>query len=75
MFKAETRAELAERNAQNLQKEVDRLEGVYFTISIVVRPILMAELFLNHRFNDCCFLWDRLVVVVLIAKMNIIISQ
>lgn len=31
IFQAEARAEFAERSVQKLQKEVDRLEGNYFT--------------------------------------------
>ena len=29
-FQAEARAEFAERSVQKLQKEVDRLEGIFF---------------------------------------------
>ena len=29
LFQAESRAEFAERSVQKLQKEVDRLEGIY----------------------------------------------
>ena len=40
---AEARAEFAERSVQKLQKEVDRLEGIYACICVLLRIIFILE--------------------------------
>ena len=46
LFQAESRAEFAERSVQKLQKEVDRLEGIYIFLKYKFILIIVSFLFL-----------------------------